>query len=257
MTLTPGQLDLLAGVGVLAGIINGIVGSGTLLVFPILVAMGLPPVFANGTNSIGLWPGSFAATWPSRGELLPRRRRLRPLAILAFLFGLLGALLVIVLPPAVFSAVVPWLIGGAVVLVAVQPWLVKRLAARDAGRETPEGPPRPRLLAAVAGAATYSGYFGAAQGVVLLAVLGILDDTDPRRANGVKNLLAAMANTASSLVFIATGRVVWPAALALMAASALGGYIGGHGARRLPVTVFRVLIVAVGLFALVSLIVRH
>ncbi|HET7901370.1 MAG TPA: sulfite exporter TauE/SafE family protein [Candidatus Nanopelagicales bacterium] len=257
MTLTASQLLLLAGVGVLAGIINGIVGSGTLLVFPLLVAMGLPPVIANGTNSAGLWPGSFAATWPSRGDLWPRRKRLWSMALLAFVFGLFGALLVIVLPSSVFSAVVPWLIGGAVLLVAVQPWLVARLAARDAGRSTPDGPPKPSLLAAVAGAATYSGYFGAAQGVILLGVLGVLDDTDPRRANGVKNLLASMANTASTIVFVSTGRVVWPAALALMGASMVGGYIGGHGAKRLPVVVFRILIIGVGLFALVSLIVRH
>ncbi|MFN8148978.1 MAG: sulfite exporter TauE/SafE family protein [Candidatus Nanopelagicales bacterium] len=257
MDLGAGQLLLLAGVGVLAGVINGVVGSGTLLTFPVLVALGIPPVVANGTNTTGLFPGSFSATWPSRDELLPRRRRLWPLALVSFVFALCGALLVIVLPPTVFASVVPWLIGGAVVLVAVQPWVVRRLAERDAGRETPEGPPSPGLLAAIAGTGTYGGYFGAAQGVVLLGVLGVLDDTDPRRANGVKNLLAFCANTAAAIVFVSTGRVVWPAALALMVGAMVGGYVGGHGARRLPAVVFRVLIIVVGLLALVSLIVRH
>lgn len=257
MDLTPANLALLAGVGVLAGIINGVVGSGTLLTFPVLVALGIPPVSANGTNTTGLFPGSFGATWPSRHELLPRWRRLWPLAAVSFCFALLGALLVIVLPPSVFASVVPWLIGGAVVLVAVQPWLVRRLSARDSSRETPEGPPGPGLLAAIAGTGTYGGYFGAAQGVVLLAILGVLDDTDPRRANGVKNLLAFTANTAAALVFMVTGRVVWPAAFAIMVGAVVGGYVGGHGARRLPSWMFRVLIIVVGVIALVSLAVRH
>jgi uncharacterized protein len=257
MDLGAGQLLLLAGVGVLAGVINGVVGSGTLLTFPVLVALGLPPVVANGTNTTGLFPGSFSATWPSRDELWPRRRRLLPLVAISFVFAMLGALLVIVLPPTVFASVVPWLIGGAVVLVAVQPWLARRLAARDADRETPQGRPRPALMAAIAGTGTYGGYFGAAQGVLLMAVLGVLENADPRRANGVKNLLASAANIAAAIVFVATGRVVWPAALALMAGAMVGGYLGGHGARRLPAVVFRVLIIVVGVLALVSLAVKH
>jgi uncharacterized membrane protein YfcA len=256
MDLSTGHLALLAGVGVLAGVINGVVGSGTLLSFPVLVALGLPPVTANGTNTTGLFPGSFAATWPSRGELLPRVRRLWPLALVSFVFALGGALLVIALPPAVFSSVVPWLIGAAVVLVAVQPWVVGRLSARDSGRETPQGPPSAGLLAAIAGTGTYGGYFGAAQGVLLLAVLGVLDDTEPRRANGVKNLLAFTANTAAAAVFVATGHVVWTASVALALGAVVGGYVGGHGARRLPAWAFRVLIIVVGLVALVSLLVR-
>jgi len=257
MDVTPAHLALLTGVGVLAGIINGVVGSGTLLTFPVLVALGIPPVSANGTNTTGLFPGSFGATWPSRDELIPRRRRLWPLVLVSFVFALGGALLVIALPPSVFSSVVPWLIGAAVVLVAVQPWLVRRLNARDSARETPQGPPSPGLLAAIAGTGTYGGYFGAAQGVMLLAVLGVLDDTDPRRANGVKNLLAFSANTAAAIVFMVTGRVVWPAAVAIAVGAVVGGYIGGHGARRLPQWVFRILIIAVGVIALVSLALRH
>jgi uncharacterized membrane protein YfcA len=112
-------------------------------------------------------------------------------------------------------------------------------------------------MAAIAGTGTYGGYFGAAQGVLLMAVLGVLENSDPRRANAVKNLLASAANIAAAIVFVATGRVVWPAALALMAGAMVGGYLGGHGARRLPAVVFRVLIIVVGVLALVSLIVRH
>jgi len=257
MDVTPAHLALLTGVGVLAGIINGVVGSGTLLTFPVLVALGIPTVSANGTNTTGLFPGSFGATWPSRDELIPRRRRLWPLVLVSFVFALVGALLVIALPPSVFASVVPWLIGAAVVLVAVQPWLVRRLHARDSARETPQGPPSPGLLAAIAGTGTYGGYFGAAQGVMLLAVLGVLDDTDPRRANGVKNLLAFSANTAAAIVFMLTGRVVWPAAVAIAVGAVVGGYVGGHGARRLPQWVFRILIIAVGVIALVSLALRH
>ena len=256
MDLSAGHLLLITGVGVVAGIINGVVGSGTLLTFPVLVAFGIPPVVANGTNTTGLFPGSFTSTWPSRHELLARASRLWPLAVVSFVFALFGALLVIALPPQVFAKVVPWLIAGAVVLVAVQPWVVRRLSARDSREQTPTGRPSASLFAAIACTGTYGGYFGAAQGVLLLGVLGILDDTDPRHATGVKNLLAFTANTAAALVFVVTGRVVWPAVIALAIGAMVGGYIGGHGARRLPSWMFRVLIVAVGVIALISLLVR-
>jgi uncharacterized protein len=256
MDLNAGNLALLVVVGVAAGIINGVVGSGTLLTFPVLVALGIPPVSANGTNTTALLVGALSAAWASRTQLLARWRRLWPLALVSFVFALGGALLVIVLPPSVFTAVVPWLIGTAVVLVAVQPWLVRRLRARDRPAEAPEGPPSRGLIAAIAGAGTYGGYFGAGQGVMLLAILGVLDDPDPRRANGVKNLLSFTANTAAALVFIVTGRVVWPAAIALGAGALVGGYIGGHGAQRLPAWVYRVLIILVGIIATLSLVLR-
>ncbi len=256
MDLTAANLVLLVAVGLAAGIINGVVGSGTLLTFPVLVALGIPPVSANGTNTTALVAGTISAAWTTRRQLLARRRRVTPLAIVSFVFALGGALLVIVLPPAVFTAVVPWLIGGAVVLVAIQPWLVRRLRARDRPAEAPDGPPGKGLLAAIACTGTYGGYFGAGQGVMLLAVLGVLDDPDPRRANGVKNLLSTAANLAGAIVFIVTGRVVWPPALALGVGALVGGYIGGHGAQRLPAWVFRVLIVLVGIIATLSLVLR-
>ena len=253
---TAAELALLVGIGVLAGVINGVVGSGTLLTFPVLVALGVPPVAANGTNTTGLFPGSLSASWPSRAELRPRWRRLAPLAAITFVFACAGALLVIALPSAVFTAIVPWLIASAVVLVALQPWLVRRLRARDLTMSTPQGPPSAPLMAAIAGTGTYGGYFGAAQGVMLMAVLGVFDDTDPRRANGVKNLLAFAANTAAALVFILAGTVEWPAAIAISFGAIVGGYLGGHGARRLPSWVFRGLIIAVGIIACLSLLVR-
>jgi uncharacterized protein len=256
MDLTAANLALLVVVGVAAGIINGVVGSGTLLTFPVLVALGIPPVSANGTNTTALVAGTISAAWATRWQLLARRRRVLPLAVVSFVFALGGALLVIALPAAVFTAVVPWLIGGAVVLVAVQPWLVRRLRARDRPAEAPDGPPGKGLLAAIACTGTYGGYFGAGQGVMLLAVLGILDDPDPRRANGTKNLLSTAANFAGAIVFIVTGRVVWPAALALGAGALVGGYIGGHGAQRLPAWVFRLLIILVGIVAVLSLVLR-
>lgn len=256
MDLTAGQLALLALAGVAAGVVNAVVGSGTLITYPALIAVGVPPVVANGTNTTGLFPGSFSATWPYRDQLRARWRRLAPLAGVSFGFAIGGALLVIVLPPSVFAAVVPWLIGVAVVLVAVQPWLSRRLSARDEGRAGGDGPPGVGLLAAVAATGTYGGYFGAAQGVMLMAVLGLLDDSDPRRANGVKNLLASMANVAAAAVFVVTGRVVWPAVLAIAAGAVLGGYVGGHGAKRLPAWALRAAVVIVGVVAAVTLLRR-
>ena len=256
MDLTFSNIAILIVVGVLAGVVNAVVGSGTLLTFPVLVALGVPPVVANATNATGLVPGGFSAVWPYRDDVRARWKRLWPLALVSFIFALFGALLVILLPPSVFIAVVPWLIGGSVVLVALQPFL-SRWVKRHADEHGPShARPTPGLIAAIAGTGTYGGYFGAAQGVLLFAVLGTLDDPDTRRTNGVKNLLATAANVAAAIVFITTGRVLWPAAIALMVGSIVGGYVGGHGAKRLPQWLFRALIIAVGVIAAVSLFLR-
>jgi uncharacterized membrane protein YfcA len=238
--------------GAAAGTINAVVGSGTLVTFPLLLALGYPPVVANVSNTVGLVAGSFSGAWTYRRDLAGHGRALAPLGVAAGLGGITGALLLLWLPPGAFRAIVPILIGLALVLVVAQPTLSRALVAR-----TGEGPRRPgvALLAGVFGTGVYGGYFGAAQGVLLLGLLGVLLSTDLVWVNGVKNLLAALINGVAAVFFIATGTVAWPAALLLAAGSVVGGVAGGRWGRRLPAAVLRVVIVVVGLVAIVALLV--
>ncbi|HEY0814172.1 MAG TPA: sulfite exporter TauE/SafE family protein [Pseudonocardia sp.] len=236
--------------GVWAGMINTVVGSGTLVTFPVLLALGYPPLTANVSNGLGLVPGSVTGAIGYRRELVGLRRRVLMLAVPSVLGALCGALLLLSLPPAAFNAVVPVLVGIAVVLVIVQPYLSRRLAARHEGGRTRVGP---GLLAGVFGTGVYGGYFGAAQGVLLLALLGIAIDDDLQRHNAVKNILAAVANLVSGIVFAFTAPVSWPVVGLIAAGSVLGGLLGALVGRRLPPAVLRGLIVVVGVLAIVQL----
>jgi uncharacterized membrane protein YfcA len=246
------NLLLLAGAGVVAGAVNSAVGSGTLLTYPLLVASGLSPVVANGSNTLGLSPGSLAAAWGYRRELAGRARGMRPMLVVMSLGALLGALAVVRFP-GVFADVVPWLILAACVLVVIQPWLARQweLAAihPDQGRHR-------GLLPALLGTGGYAGYFGAAQGLVLMAVLTTLYDHHLQRSNGAKNLLAAVGNLVAAVVFVVAGAVSWPAAVALGVGATIGGLVGAPLARRLPQTALRALLVVVGVIAAVASFVR-
>ncbi|MEZ5116774.1 MAG: sulfite exporter TauE/SafE family protein [Candidatus Nanopelagicales bacterium] len=250
---------LLAAAGFVGGTVNAVVGSGTLVVYPALIAAGLPPVTANGTNTTGLSWGSLSSAYGYRRELTGRMRILAVPLVASFAAACLGAGLVLALPERVFVAVVPWLILAATVLVAVQPLVVRRLrdrAARLGDHSAPDGRGGPTLTVAVAGSGVYGGYFGAAQGVILMAVLGLLYDADLQRSNGAKNLLAASANIAAALVFALAGRVWWLAAAIVAVGAIAGGLVGARVARRLPPAVMRAAVVVVGLVATVSLVVR-
>ncbi len=245
------NLLLLGGAGVLAGAVNSAVGSGTLLTYPILVASGLPPVVANGTNTLGLIPGSAAAAWGYRRELAGRVRLLVPLCVAIMAGSLVGALAVVRLPQA-FVVVVPWLILAACVLVIVQPWVARRLASA-----APDGSRHRALLPSLLGTGVYSGYFGAGQGMILLAVLGTLHDHDLQRSNAVKNLLAAVANVMSAAVFVAAASVDLGAALAVGVGALAGGLLGAPATRRLPQGALRALVVGIGLVAAVAGFLRY
>jgi uncharacterized membrane protein YfcA len=247
MDLTAGTLALLVLAGFAGGAINAAVGSGTLLVYPVLLAAGIPAVPANGTNTTGLSPGSFFAAWAYRQELADRLRILRWPLVATVVGAAVGASLVVTMPARVFTSVVPWLVGLATVLIGVQP-LVSRWAR--AHRE-----PGEHLLWPWTGAVgVYGGYFGAAQGVMLMAILGVRYDPSTQRANGAKNLLAASANLTAAVVFALSGAVVWLAALAVAAGSIPGGYVGGRLARRLPGSVLRALVVLIGIGATLYLV---
>ena len=244
-----------AAAGLLAGTINTIVGSGSLITFPTLVALGYPPLVANVTNTVGLVPGSVSGAIGYRRELAGQARRILHLGVWAAAGGLAGGVLLLELPGS-FEAVVPYLVLLAVALVIVQPRLAERLARRAAGRSTTRSETGgPVLRAGVFSTAVYGGYFGAAQGVLLIAILGIGLDDDLQRANALKNVLAAIVNGVAAVLFIARAPVRWAPAAVLAAASTVGGQLGAGLGRRLPGPVLRALIVVAGTAVAVKLLV--
>lgn len=249
------HLLALLGAGGAAGLINTVVGSGTLVTFPVLLALGVPSVVANVTNTVGLAPGSLSGALATRQELTGQRSRLVRLGAASLVGGIVGALLLLRLPSAAFDAIVPILIGLGCVLVVAQPALSKRVAARRERLGVGEAPAHGSvgLWLAVLATGVYGGYFGAAQGVLLIAVMGIgLAETLPR-VNAVKNVLALIVNGVAGVVFILISSVNWPAAAALAVGSVLGAQVGGRVGRRLPPLVYRVVIVAVGVAAIINL----
>ncbi|GAA4411046.1 sulfite exporter TauE/SafE family protein [Actinokineospora soli] len=238
--------------GVFAGGINTVVGSGTLVTFPVLLAVGYPPVVANVSNSLGLVPGSVTGAIGYRRELAGQGKRLVRLGSASLLGGLVGAVLLLVLPPEAFETIVPVLIALALVLVVAQPWLARKLGERQSEVHVHGSV---GLLLAVFATGVYGGYFGAAQGVLLLAIMGILMDESLQRINGIKNVLAAIVNLASGVVFIFIADVAWLAVALIAVGAVIGGLIGAKIGRKLPPAVLRGVIVVVGVAAIVQLLV--
>ena len=236
--------------GMAAGTINTIVGSGTLITFPVLLAVGFEPVVANVSNSVGLFPGSLSGAYGYRRELSGQRDRLRRLGGASLLGGITGALLLLTLPDRAFKAIVPVLIALALVLVVVQPSLTRVIRR---GRTAVPLHGGPLLLAAVYGAGVYGGYFGAAQGVLLMAILGLALHDDLQRLNAAKNVLAGLVNLVSAVLFVAAAEVAWRPALLIAAGSVIGGQIGARVGRRLPPAALRGVIVLVGALAIANL----
>lgn len=235
--------------GVAAGTVNTVVGSGSLITFPALLAAGYPPLVANQSNCLGLVPGSVSGAVGYRRELAGQGARLRRFGAASLSGGVVGAILLLTLPEAVFDGVVPVLVLVACVLVAVQPRLRAWLAERH-GDEHDGGP---WLLAGIFLTGIYGGYFGAAQGVILMALLSIFIADDLQRLNGVKNVLAGLVNAVAAALFVAVGQIAYGPALLLALGSTLGGQIGGTVGRRLPPDVLRVVIIVVGAVAFVKL----
>ena len=248
--MTPLEALAVAGAGVAAGAVNAVVGSGTLITFPTLLAVGLPPVTANVTNTVGLVPGSFSAVVGYRRELAGQGPALLRLLAASVTGAVTGGVLLLVLPAAAFRAIVPALIALGCVLVVVQPLLARRLAAR----------PRPRgtghavaLVTGVFLTGIYGGYFGAAQGVLLIALLGVLHDADLQRSNAAKNVLAAFVNLAAAVLFVVTADVRWDAAALIAVGAVAGAFAGARVGRRIPPTWLRAVIVVVGVVAILQL----
>jgi uncharacterized protein len=246
------------GAGIVAGTINTVVGSGTLITFPILLAFGYAPVVANVSNTVGLVPGSVSGAFGYRRELAGQTRRGRPLAIASVLGAVVGSVLLLTLPASAFKAIVPAFIIVALVLILLQPRLSRAVRAVRARRHEgarDEGTRHAGPLATVAvfGSGVYGGYFGAAQGILLLSILGLALDDDLQRINALKVVLAGLVNLIAGLIFVFVANVAWLPALLIAVGSTVGGVIGAHGGRRLPPWALRAVIIVVGIVAIVRL----
>ena len=251
---------LIALAGVAAGAINTLVGSGTLVTFPTLVALGYPPVTATMSNAVGLVAGGFSGTWGYRRELRGQWDRLRWQIPGSFVGAAIGAWLLLHLPEKVFTEVVPVLLVGALILVLVGPriqdWARRR--AEAAGR-SPEHVSPKRMAALVFGTfvvGIYGGYFTAAQGILLMGVMGALLPEDMQRMNAAKNLLSLVVNIVAAVAYtvVAFDRISWPAAGLIALGSLVGGFLGAHYGRRLSPNALRAFIVVVGLIGLYRLV---
>jgi uncharacterized membrane protein YfcA len=254
VSITAVEALAIFGAGLAAGTINAVVGSGTLITFPTLLGFGFPPVLANVSNNVGLVPGVLSGVHGYRKELQGQRARMLRLGSASLLGGLAGAILLLVLPQSAFKSIVPALIALAVVMVIVQPWLAKWVAARQKARdETESQAGGPVLWVLVFLTGIYGGYFGAAQGILLVGLLGITFSDSLQRINAVKNVLACVVNAVAAVVFIAATHIDWAAAGLIAAGSVIGGQIGARIGRRLPPWGLRALIVCVGVVALARL----
>lgn len=247
-------VDLLiaAGVALVAGVINSIAGGGSLLLFPTLVALGLPTVPANVTNSVAQWPGYIGGIFGFREEYGGQRGRIIRFGVVAVLGGLAGSIVLLTTPSSAFDIVVPILVLLASLLLAVQPLLTRRLkAAGDGVRERDPA----WLYVTLFLAASYGGYFGGALGVILVGVLGVALHR-LKLANALKSVLSAITATVSVLIFGLFGPVHWLVVAVAAPASLLGGFVGARVATRIPTTPLRVFIVVFGVGVSIYLFLR-
>lgn len=252
LAASPLELVLLAIAGLIAGVVNAVAGGGSLLVFPALLAVGYSPLAANVTNSVAQSPGYLGIALGSRRELRGQRKRVLSTIGVAVLGGAGGALLLLVLPPGVFEAVVPALVALASLLLGLQPWLKRWI-----GDPQPDAPDRKAiLLPAVFVAAVYGGYFGGALGVVLVAILSLTAHDDLRRLNAVKGVLSLAIAIVTIIVFSIAAPVAWIAVVLLAPTTLVGGFLGAKLAARLPAPVLRWSVVVIGIGVAVYLVIE-
>jgi uncharacterized membrane protein YfcA len=248
-------LVLVAGFG--AGVINALIGSGTLITFPALLAVGYPPVVANVSNSLGLVPGAASSAYGYRRELGGSRERLLRFAPLTAAGAVVGAVLLLALPESAFEVIVPILIAISLVLILCQPrisaWVKARREAEEEGRApAPHG--GPGVLGGIFGTGIYGGYFGAGQGILLLAILAIGVPGELKDLNAVRAVLAGIANLVAGIVFLFIADIAWLPVLLIAISSTVGGLVGAGIGRKLPDPALRAVIVVVGLAAIAQLV---
>jgi uncharacterized protein len=275
--MTPIEMLLLLAAAVGAGALNAVVGAGTIITFSTLLALGFPPVTANVSNTVGMVGGNLAAAYAYRSTLQGRARLIRRLVVASAIGGVTGGVLLLALPERAFEVIVPVLLILSGILAAIQPRVAaaigrRRMRAAAAGRgavpavvaSRPDGATGggapihagPLLIAGVAATGVYGGYFGAAQGVILLALLGVFVGGDMNQVNGIKNILAFLANLVSAALFVAIADVRWSVVVLVAIGATIGGGLGGRYGRRLPAPALRALVVVVAFVAAAWQIVR-
>ena len=245
------SLLILATAALIAGAINAIAGGGSLITFPALLAVGLPSVTANVTNTVALWPGTIGGSVAYKRELRCQSKRIWILGTVGFVGGLLGSFILLISPQSVFDLIVPFLILFACGLLLVQKRIAKWiLTSRDSKGENLLSP---GILLGQFLAAVYGGYFGAGLGIITLAILGLFLDDDLQRINALKGVLTLIINGIAALYFAVFGNVVWPLALLMAVCSWTGGFLGVRVARRLNPDVLRLLVVIYGIVVSIRL----
>ncbi|SIQ68629.1 hypothetical protein SAMN05880590_106213 [Rhizobium sp. RU35A] len=237
--MTLSMIGLLFVAGFLSGAVNAIAGGGTFLTFGALTLAGIPPISANATSSIVQFPGYVTSTLAYKDELLKRWRSAVALTLVSALGGLAGALILLALSNPSFRALVPWLLAAATAIFAAGPLLKPKATAERSASS----------LSSLAGqgvTAIYGGFFGAGMGIMMLAVLGLTTGGSYHHLNALKNLLATVIAAVAIIVFVSGGVVAWPQAIVMIPAVAAGGYAGVWAARRVPQTIMRMIVVAVG-----------
>lgn len=239
------QIALLGTAAFVAGAMNAVAGGGTFFSFPALLAAGVPPVVANASNSVALWPASLSGAWAYREELARYKRYLIPMGIVSFAGGAGGGLLLLATNDATFAKLVPWLLLFATLLFAGSARIAAWRRSVHAGKPGSSA----GALAAHTAVSIYGGFFGAGMGILMLAGLAIAGHDDVQEVNAIKNLLSAVVYSVTVLTFVIAGAVDWPYTLLMSATAILGGYGGARAARRIPAPWLRGIIITVG-FAL-------
>jgi uncharacterized membrane protein YfcA len=255
----PAEAVAILGAGIAAGAVNAVVGSGSLITFPTLLAFGFAPIVANVSNNVGLVSGNISGAIGYRRELAGQRSRLVRLSVFSIAGSIAGAAALLTLPSSSFHIIVSVLILVACVLVFLQPRLSARIAARRERQVSPaDSPTRPErtspaLAGGVFGAAAYGGYFGAAQGVLVIGLLGSFLDEPLQRVNAAKNVLVAIVNGTAAIVYIIFAHVAWLAVALIAVGSTIGGLVGARYGRRLPPTALRIFVVVIGIISVIKL----
>ncbi|HJV50383.1 MAG TPA: sulfite exporter TauE/SafE family protein [Noviherbaspirillum sp.] len=236
------QVALVGFAAFCAGAMNSVAGGGTFFSFPALLAAGVPPVVANASNSVALWPASLSGAWAYRKELARYKRYLVPMGAVSFVGGIGGGLMLLATKDATFSRLIPWLLLFATVLFAFSGKLSLLLRGAKSGKPANS----PGALAGQAVVSVYGGFFGAGMGILMLASLAMAGHDDVHEINAIKNLLSAVIYSVTVLTFVIAGAVDWPYTAVMLATATLGGYWGASVARRIPALWLRRFIIAVG-----------
>ena len=236
------QIALVGIAAFCAGAMNSVAGGGTFFSFPALLAAGVPPIAANASNSVALWPASLSGAWAYRAELVRYKRYLIPMGIVSFIGGIGGGLLLLATQDATFSRLIPWLLLFATVLFAFSGRLSLLLRGAHAAKPGNSA----TSLAGQAIVSVYGGFFGAGMGILMLASLAMAGHDDVHEINAIKNLLSAIIYSVTVLTFVIAGAVSWPYTVIMLVTATLGGYWGATIARKIPALWLRRFIIAVG-----------